>query len=100
MVRLVPTAELLHYHHRGLPILNWLLYSYGVPSLCFLIGAAVYGRSRAATAARVGKDLPDRQRARSAARGGRVLGCCSSSSLINLRSPMRSRRDRTRELAG
>lgn len=40
VVRLVPTAELLHYHHRGLPVLNWLLYSYGVPCLCFLIGAA------------------------------------------------------------
>lgn len=40
VVRLVPDAELLHYHRRGLPILNWLLYSYGVPSLCFLIGAA------------------------------------------------------------
>jgi uncharacterized membrane protein len=39
-VRLLPTPELLHYQARGLPVLNWLLYSYGVPCLCFLIGAA------------------------------------------------------------
>jgi hypothetical protein len=48
--RLVPTHELLHYHRRGLPVLNWLLYSYGVPSVCFLVGAAglrpVEGRYR------------------------------------------------------
>ena len=49
-LRLVPTAELLHYEPRGLVLLNWLLYSYGVPCLCFLIGAAflrpVEGRYR------------------------------------------------------
>ena len=39
-VRLVPTAELLHYEPRGLVLLNWLLYSYGIPCLAFLVGAA------------------------------------------------------------
>ncbi len=39
-VRLVPTTEVLHYEPRGLVLLNWLLYSYGIPCLSFLVGAA------------------------------------------------------------
>ena len=38
-VRLLLNPELLRYQPRGLPILNWLLYTYGVPALCCLLGA-------------------------------------------------------------
>ncbi len=41
--RLIPSTVFLQYHERGWPIFNWLLYSYGVPCLCFLIGAAGLG---------------------------------------------------------
>ncbi|MBL9043466.1 MAG: DUF2339 domain-containing protein [Myxococcales bacterium] len=40
LLRLIPDANFLTYHERGMPVFNWLLYSYGVPCLCFLIGAA------------------------------------------------------------
>ncbi|MFO0578016.1 MAG: DUF2339 domain-containing protein [Polyangia bacterium] len=48
LLALIPSAELLHYHPRGLPVANWLLYSYGVPVLCFLVGAAGLRRVEAA----------------------------------------------------
>ncbi len=38
-LRLWPTEEVLHYHERGHILINWLLYTYGVPTLCFLLGA-------------------------------------------------------------
>jgi uncharacterized membrane protein len=38
--RLIPSAAFLQYHERGWPVVNWLLYSYGVPCICFLVGAA------------------------------------------------------------
>lgn len=37
--------NLLHYQARGLPIFNWLLYTYGVPALCCLLGARCLRRS-------------------------------------------------------
>lgn len=40
LLRLIPDATFLTYQERGLPVLNWLLYSYGVPCVCFLVGAA------------------------------------------------------------
>lgn len=45
-VRLLPNwHEVVRYHERGLPILNWLLYTYGVPALCCLLGARFLRRS-------------------------------------------------------
>jgi uncharacterized membrane protein len=38
-VRLLVNPEVLHYQPRGLPIVNWLLYTYGVPALCCFLGA-------------------------------------------------------------
>jgi uncharacterized membrane protein len=37
-VRLLFNAEVLHYQPRGAPIVNWLLYTYGVPALCCFAG--------------------------------------------------------------
>ena len=37
--RLLLNPEVLHYEERGLPILNWILYTYGVAAVCCLIGA-------------------------------------------------------------
>ncbi|HEX6738062.1 MAG TPA: DUF2339 domain-containing protein, partial [Vicinamibacteria bacterium] len=39
-VRLLANPEVLHYQERGMPIVNWLLYTYGVPALCCFAGAA------------------------------------------------------------
>lgn len=39
--------NLLRYEERGLPILNWLLYTYGVPALCCLAGSALLRRADA-----------------------------------------------------
>lgn len=39
--------NLPRYEERGLPILNWLLYTYGVPALCCLLGAAALRRADA-----------------------------------------------------
>lgn len=40
LIRLIPDQSFLTYHERGLPVFNWLLYSYGVPCVAFLVGAA------------------------------------------------------------
>lgn len=47
VLALWPSEALLHYHERGQPVLNWLLYTYGVPSACLLLGAAGLGRVEA-----------------------------------------------------
>ncbi len=39
ILRLYPDAEFRHYNERGMILLNWLLYTYGVPAACFLVGA-------------------------------------------------------------
>ena len=44
-VRLLVNPEVLRYQERGLPVFNWLLYTYGVPALCLLLRGG--GRSRA-----------------------------------------------------
>jgi uncharacterized membrane protein len=46
--RLLVNPEVLRYAERGLPILNWLLYTYGVPALCCLFGAPLLARAEAA----------------------------------------------------
>jgi len=40
--------NVLHYQTRGAPIFNWILYTYGVPALCFFVGAHFLGRVEAA----------------------------------------------------
>lgn len=47
VLALWPSEELLHSHERGQPVINWLLYTYGVPSACLLLGAAGLGRVEA-----------------------------------------------------
>ncbi len=47
-VRLLANPAVLRYEERGLPIFNWLLYTYGVPALCCLIGAVLLKRAEAA----------------------------------------------------
>jgi uncharacterized membrane protein len=46
-VRLLLNPEVLRYQERGRPILNWLLYTYGVPALCCFAGAAFLSRGAA-----------------------------------------------------
>jgi hypothetical protein len=42
-VRLLANPEVLRYEPRGRPIVNWLLYTYGVPALCCLAGPTCCG---------------------------------------------------------
>ena len=44
-VRLVLNVEVFAYQPRGRPIVNWLLYTYGVPALCCFLGALWLKRS-------------------------------------------------------
>lgn len=39
LLRLYPDAAFRHLHERGAIVFNWLLYTYGVPAACFLVGA-------------------------------------------------------------
>ena len=39
--RLLVNPEVLRYEERGWPILNWILYTYGIAALCHLAGAAL-----------------------------------------------------------
>lgn len=47
-VRLIANPDVFRYQPRGLPIVNWLLYTYGVPALCCFVGAWWLRRSEAA----------------------------------------------------
>jgi uncharacterized membrane protein len=47
-VRLLLNDEVLRYEPRGAPIVNWLLYTYGVPVLCTFAGAWLLRRAEAA----------------------------------------------------
>src|SRR5574340_996100 len=38
-------SNVLRYQDRGLPVLNWILYTYGVPALCCLVGAFLLRRA-------------------------------------------------------
>jgi uncharacterized membrane protein len=46
-VRLLLNPEVLRYEERGLPILNWLLYTYGLPIVCCFVGAWLLRRAEA-----------------------------------------------------
>ncbi|MFP3939743.1 MAG: DUF2339 domain-containing protein, partial [Thermoanaerobaculia bacterium] len=51
-VRLVLNPEVAGYHPRsGLPVVNWLLYTYLVPAACLVGAALILGRREAARAA-------------------------------------------------
>jgi uncharacterized membrane protein len=43
-VRLLLNDEVLRYHERGLPILNWILYTYGIAAVCCFVGSHILGR--------------------------------------------------------
>jgi len=45
--RLLLNPAALRYQERGLPIFNWLLYTYGLPALCCLLGAVFLRRAEA-----------------------------------------------------
>jgi uncharacterized membrane protein len=45
--RLIVNPEVLRYHPRGAPIVNWLLYTYGVPVLATFAGAWLLRRAEA-----------------------------------------------------
>ena len=47
-VRLLLNDQVFLYQERGLPIVNWLLYTYGVPALCAFAGAFLLRRAEAA----------------------------------------------------
>jgi uncharacterized membrane protein len=82
-VRLLANPEVLRYEERGLPILNWLFYTYGVPALCCLAGAAWLKRAEAARRNAPEHDLfaADRTHLAPAAAG---LGLLLIFALINL----------------
>jgi uncharacterized membrane protein len=44
-LRLLFNPEVMHYHERGMPVFNWILYTYGVASACCLIGARFLRRA-------------------------------------------------------
>jgi hypothetical protein len=47
-IRLLGNPWVLQYHERGTPIVNWLLYTYGVPALACLAGARLLRQAEAA----------------------------------------------------
>jgi Predicted membrane protein (DUF2339) len=82
-VRLLANLEVLTYGERGLPILNWLLYTYGVPALCAFAGAAWLARAEAARGAEPAHDVIDGDR-RLLAPGAAALGLLLVFWLLNL----------------
>ncbi|HQZ16779.1 MAG TPA: DUF2339 domain-containing protein [Vicinamibacteria bacterium] len=44
-VRLLFNPEILEYHERGAPLFNWILYTYGIATLCCLIGQSLLRRA-------------------------------------------------------
>ncbi len=43
-IRLLLNPEILRYEERGLPVFNWLLYTYGVVAVCCLLGQSLLRR--------------------------------------------------------
>jgi uncharacterized membrane protein len=82
-VRLLANLEVLTYGERGLPIFNWLLYTYGVPALCAFAGAAWLARAEAARGAEPAYDAIDGDR-RLLAPGAAALGLLLVFWLLNL----------------
>lgn len=44
-VRLLFNPEILQYQERGLPLFNWILYTYGIATVCCLVGQALLRRA-------------------------------------------------------
>ncbi len=44
-VRLLFNPEILEYQERGAPLFNWILYTYGIATLCCLIGQSLLRRA-------------------------------------------------------
>jgi uncharacterized membrane protein len=55
--RLLLNGEVFRYQERGLPIVNWLLYTYGVPALCAFAGAWLLRRAESARGPEPGFDV-------------------------------------------
>ncbi|MEZ5285370.1 MAG: DUF2339 domain-containing protein [Vicinamibacterales bacterium] len=82
-VRLLANPEVLRYEPRGWPILNWLLYTYGVPAACSLAGAWLLQRAERARGPDPHRDvLPGDRRLLAPAAG--LLGVLLVFWLINL----------------
>lgn len=45
LVRLVLNPELMQYHVGGVPVLNWILYGYGIPAVAFFCAGRWFRRS-------------------------------------------------------
>ncbi len=46
-IRLLFNPEILQYQERGLPLLNWILYTYGIATTCCLVGQYLLRRASA-----------------------------------------------------
>ena len=55
--RLLVNPAVFRYQERGLPIVNWLLYTYGVPALCAFFGAWLLARAEGARPEAPAQDL-------------------------------------------
>jgi uncharacterized membrane protein len=59
-VRLILNDEVFRYQERGWPILNWLLYTYGIAALCCLLGARFLSRAESSPFAKAAGVAPTR----------------------------------------
>jgi uncharacterized membrane protein len=82
-VRLLANGEVLRYQPRGAPLVNWLLYTYGVPALACFAGAAWLRRAERRRGAEPFQDLLRGDRAHLAPAAG-LLGLLLVFWLINL----------------
>jgi uncharacterized membrane protein len=81
--RLLLNGEVLRYEPRGLPIVNWLLYTYGVPTLCCFVGAWWLRRAERARGPEPAHDLVARDRTVPVSAVG-FLGLLLAFALINV----------------
>jgi len=77
--RLLLNPEVLRYHERAMPVLNWILYTYGVAALAALLGGAALRRAETSADARAAGILPGRL-----ADAAGLLGLLLVFALINL----------------
>jgi len=80
--RLLLNGEVFRYQERGLPIVNWLLYTYGVPALCAFAGAWLLRRAESARGPAPGFDVLPGDRALAPAFS--LLGLLLVFALINV----------------
>ena len=76
--RLIVNPEVLRYQPRGAPIVNWLLYTYGVPVLTTFAGAWLLRRAEALRDDDPEYDWTAGDRTRSRPSSRRSAWCCSS----------------------